>query len=195
MFNCYIYWIRYIIVLLEENDIHFSVIYLTTLIWRKNYPKCNMTSVCWCFWINFTANVLLLLRYNYLCITLRIIFLVSCINFVFDLIIFIDNLLNLKQSIDCFSGFVLWITIQFLMFSIYIFVCVFLATSQYNSPELWGGGVPTSGNRYYWPRICAPPPVHFQALLRRRFMPYTRRTKDRQWVHLWPPVWEIRLPQ
>ena len=36
-------------------------------------------------------------------------------------------------------------------------ICVFLDTSQYILSKLWGGGVPTSGSGYSWPRICASP--------------------------------------
>ena len=41
-------------------------------------------------------------------------------------------------------------------------VCVFLTTSQYTLPKLWGGTVPTSGSGYSRPRLCAYPQYIFK---------------------------------
>ena len=54
----------------------------------------------------FTAKVLLFSSYNYSFIIFPSIFLASCINLDFDLIIFVDNLFTLKKpvSLNLFGG-------------------------------------------------------------------------------------------
>ena len=59
------------------------------------------------------------------------------------------------------------------------YVCMFMSTIQYTFTESWGGGFPTSGIGYSWPRLCVSPQIHFQYPWHRRCMPVTRRNEHR----------------
>ena len=53
--------------------------------------------------------------------------------------------------------------IPFLFPIIIMYVCIFLANVQHTVTKLWGGGVPTSGSGYAWPRLCASPRYIFNS--------------------------------
>ena len=86
--------------------------------------KHPMASVFECFDF-FTTETFLLLRYVKLFTIFQGIFPASRINLNFDLIIFIQYLLNFKQCVDCFLEFILVIAILFLIILQYIFWWMF----------------------------------------------------------------------